>query len=233
MRTRTRWALLGGFLVVLVGVGLLRGVCIGAWLKYRLVLHTCPDGEVRQTLSLGGNGLRRGGVGQVVVGAQARYAVKGSEGTETVNVPSFDATLALVDAAGKETALAVKAWAPAGDARSASVELPAVPDGDYKLRAHVTSRLGTDSVDLALPLYAPARVHVVTDRPLYEPGHTVKFRAVVLRARDLVPLDGRPGLWVIRDPAGDVVLEEKAPAGPWGVVAGSFPIDKDAVTGSW
>jgi hypothetical protein len=78
----------------------------------------------------------------------------------------------------------------------------------------VTSRLGESSVEVPLALYAPARVHVLTDRPLYEPGNTVRFRAVVLRARDRVPLDGRPGRWLVTDPSGEVLLEEKAPAGP-------------------
>ena len=32
---------------------------------------------------------------------------------------------------------------------------------------------------------------------------------------------------------GEVLLEEKAPAGEWGVVAGSFPLDKGAAIGTW
>ena len=86
---------------------------------------------------------------------------------------------------------------------------------------------------MPIPLYTPARIHVITDRPLYEPGNTVRFRAVVLRARDLAPLDERPGMWVVTDPNGEVLLEEKAPAGDWGVVAGTFPLDKGAPTGTW
>ncbi|HEY5934948.1 MAG TPA: MG2 domain-containing protein, partial [Kofleriaceae bacterium] len=74
---------------------------------------------------------------------------------------------------------------------------------------------------------------VITDRPLYEPGNVVKFRAVVLRARDLAPLDGRPGKWIVRDPKNEVILEEKAAAGLWGVVSGTFPLDKQAETGTW
>ena len=84
-----------------------------------------------------------------------------------------------------------------------------------------------------MPLYAPARIHVLTDRPLYEPGNTVKMRALVLRARDLVPLDGRPGRWSVRDPAGTVVLEERAPAGDFGVVEGELPLDASAPEGTW
>src|SRR2546426_972365 len=82
------------------------------------------------------------------------------------------------------------------------------PDGDYQLRARYRTHLGPGEVSLPLALYTPARVHVITDRPLYEPGNTVRFRAVVLRARDLAPLDARPGTWVVKDPDNEVVLEE-------------------------
>ncbi|MFB1479129.1 hypothetical protein, partial [Corallococcus sp. RDP092CA] len=41
------------------------------------------------------------------------------------------------------------------------------------------------------------------------------------------------GTWTVMDPSGEVVLEERAPAGPWGVVAGDFPLDRGAATGTW
>src|SRR2546425_556294 len=83
------------------------------------------------------------------------------------------------------------------------------PDGDYRLRARVRSPLGEEKLDVPLAVYAPARIHVITDRPLYQPGSTVQFRAVVLRATDFGPVDDRPGKWIVQDPSGEVVLEEK------------------------
>jgi hypothetical protein len=233
MTTRTRWLLLGALLGGIVLFGLWRSVCIRAWIRYGVALRHCPDGTPRQVVSVQASSLRRGGAGSVAVSAQARYAVAG-EVVESEPLTSFDTTLALVDAAGKETALSPDGgWETAGPTHSANLALPTVPDGDYRLRAVVTSKIGKDTVDVPLALYAPARIHVLTDRPLYEPGHTVKFRAVALRARDLTPLDGRPGVWIVKDPSGEVLLEEKAPAGPWGVVAGSFPLDAGAATGTW
>ncbi len=124
-------------------------------------------------------------------------------------------------------------WHESDDTSWAEVSLPEVPDGDYQLRARYTTALGTGEVSLPLALYAPARIHVLTDRPLYEPGNTVRFRAVVLRAHDLAPLDHRPGTWVVTSPENEVLLEEAAPAGAWGVVSGSFPLDRRAPTGTW
>ncbi len=240
MKRTRKWTWVAAIVVAALGLALFivsRKMCLRAWWDYRLVLPHCPEGKLRQVVTVSAEGLRRGADGTVVITAVARYTTHGVEDAESAVIPSFTATLALVDAAGRETALPALAsgdgWQPSGEGRRAVVTLPEVPDGDYKLRAKVTSRVGEDTVDVDLPLYTPAQVHVITDRPLYQPGNLVRFRAVVLRARDLAPLDGRPGLWMVTDPSGEVLLEEKSPAGEWGVVAGSFPLDKGAPTGIW
>ncbi|WP_375743053.1 MG2 domain-containing protein [Corallococcus interemptor] len=235
---RRRWVA-GGLGLLFVGGGLAfmaSGRCLSAWMFQGVEVPACPDGELRQTVSVSTGALARGVSGRVEVQAVAHGV--DAEGRELrAPVGRGSAALFLVDAAGKETPLPPDAegrWEREGDGPlSAPVTLPAVPDGDYLLRARVTTPLGAGTVDAALPLYAPARVRVLTDRPLYEPGHRVRFRAVALRAKDLSPLDGRPGTWKVTDPSGEVVLEERAPAGPWGVVAGDFPLDRGAPTGTW
>lgn len=212
-------------------------VCLSSYLLHGVPMPYCPDGQMRQTVRVSADGLSRGATGQVSVWAHAHAPHPRHSGMMFAQVTRGAAELFLVDAEGKETPLPPEkehGWKRDGDGPLvARVTLPQVPDGDYRLRARLTTPLGTDSVDAALPLYAPARVHVLTDRPLYEPGNEVRFRAVALRAKDLSPLDGRPGTWTLTDPSGEVVLEERAPAGPWGVVAGSFPLDRGAATGTW
>ena len=208
--------------------------CRSAWIDYGLTIGQCPDGKLRQTAELQASGLRRGAPGWVTFRAIANYTTRDADAVQRAPVTDVKAIeLALVDAKGVATKLPVKQWVATGGDRRAEVTLPAVADGDYKLRATFETRLGKGELAAPLPLYTPARVHVLTDRPLYEPGNTVQFRAVVLKARDLSPVDGRPGMWIVKDPSGEVLLEEQAPAGEWGVVAGSFPLDKGAPTGRW
>ncbi|MCY1017140.1 MG2 domain-containing protein [Pyxidicoccus sp. MSG2] len=224
--------LAGGFLTVLSFE-----VCLSSYLLHGVPMPYCPDGQMRQTVRVSADGLSRGATGQVSVVAEAHAPSPRYSGMMDVPVLRGSAELFLVDADDKETPLPPDkehGWKREDHGPLVTrVALPQVPDGDYRLRARVTTPLGTDTVDAALPLYAPARVHVLTDRPLYEPGNEVRFRAVALRAKDLSPLDGRPGTWTLTDPSGEVVLEERAPAGPWGVVAGSFPLDRGAATGTW
>lgn len=219
-------------LVALVGAFLLtRDVCLSLWIR-GVDLPMCPDGDLRFVADLEAWGLRRGEEGTVTVSPRAVF-VQGIENVGSASVSHATARLSLVDAKGTVTSLADEDRFEGQEPIVARVVLPAVPDGDYKLVAHVSSRLGETTIEAPLALYTPAKIHVLTDRPLYEAGNTVKFRAVAFRAKDLAPLDGRPGRWFVRDPTGQDVLEENVPAGAWGVVSGSLPLDAKAPLGRW
>ncbi|GAB4569249.1 MAG: hypothetical protein Tsb0020_23300 [Haliangiales bacterium] len=211
-----------------------RGYCGAAYRKYSIEVPVCPDGTPRPLVAIQAYGLHRGGDGQVAVDLLAAYTTAAADSWREAAVEEFEVSLSLVDSNGDERPLEPEEpWEDLGSRQLAKVVLPEVRDGDYVLRAHVTSPLGESTGELPLGLYAPAKVHVLTDRPLYEPGHEVEMRALVARARDLTPIDHRPGTWLVMNPAGEVLLEEKAPAGEWGVVAGSFPLDPQATPGTW
>jgi hypothetical protein len=201
----------------------IRAVACGSWPRH--------EGELRQTASAHVSGLRRGAKANLEIAAAAHYVVHDADDIRETAIRSFShQAVTLVDDAKHVTALDVD-WK---SDKHGVFEVPAdLKDGDYTLHVEFDTALDHASVDLPVPLYTPARVHVITDRPLYEPGNTMRFRAVALRARDLVPLDGRPGRWIVTNPDGEVVLEDKAPAGDWGVVAGSFPLDRAAQVGTW
>lgn len=219
-------AVLLGLLIASTQTCLRYGFSHGVWLAH------CPDGEVRQTAHLSAPAFARGAKSFVTIQLTADYMRAGLEYATHEPIPRFSATLAFSGPSGT-TPLTVGKWEGGGAARTAEVQVPALPDGDYVLRAVITSGVGETTLDVATPLFTPARAHVLTDRPLYEAGNTVKFRAVVLKASDLTPLDHRPGRWIVTSPSGDVLLEEKASAGDWGVVSGSFPLDAEAESGDW
>ncbi len=212
--------------VVAVGGVVLAGVAIktacGHWPRH--------EGNMRETGEAHVFGVRRSATARIAIAATAYYTRHDADDVEHVAVNSFTArSVSLVDAAKASRPLEVD-WS---DDAHGTFKVPEVPDGDYTLHAEFDTSLGHEAVDVPVPLYAPARIHVITDRPLYEPGNTMRFRAVALRARDLTPLDNRPGKWIVTAPDGTVMLEDKAPAGDWGVVAGSFPLDRGAAIGTW
>jgi hypothetical protein len=195
----------------------------------------CPTGVPRQIVSVYGRELVRGGDGEVSVSVRVKYTTAKADEVQSHPLKKFMVELFIVNAAGEETPLPNqnKKWESVEETKSASVKLPALDDGDYLLRAKVSSKIAEEVVDVKLALYSPARIHVLSDRPIYEPGNVVQFRALALRARDLSPIDNRPGTWLVRSPGGEILLEEHAPAGEWGVVAGDFPLADDAEVGTW
>jgi hypothetical protein len=210
-------------------------VCIPAWVRWGVIVGKCPEGKPVPEATLEAYGLRRGQPGTVYVNMDAVYSRGEADDDYRTALRRFSVDLYLVDAEGDAVELEPeKRWRKgyAGN-RYADVRLPAVPDGDYTLRAEVDTPLGDTVVEAELPIYAPALVHLATDRPLYKPGQTIKYRAAVLGMKDLAPIDQRPGTFVVRSPQGEVLLEEKVAAGPWGVAAGDFPLASDAPIGSY
>jgi hypothetical protein len=209
--------------------------CLRARLRWGVDIEQCPDGDVAVGASVEAWNLRRGEKGEVRVGADLLYALPGRLDAERAPLSDFDVTLTLKRGDTTIPIVVDEAEARRQVAnRIIPVTLPRdLQDGDYRLVATVTSSAGSATAEAPLPVYAPARVHVVTDRPLYEPGNTIQFRAVLLRARDLVPLDGRPGRFQVRDPAGVIVLDERADAGEFGVADGALPLDRSAPEGRW
>lgn len=219
--------------VALAGLFLSTQVCFSTGFAHGLWLNECPDGNFLQTLRVDAPNLARGTASDVSISVYAHYTVGPHDGVQVVALKDFAPKLTLVGPDGEQELKLKEKWQKSGDASFARLELPRVNDGDYTLRAVVKSSIGETKLDLPLPLYAPARIHVLTDRPLYEPGNTVKFRALALKGSDLTPLDGRPGRWEVRGPDGTLLLEEKANAGDWGVVQGRFPLDRGADSGEW
>ncbi len=234
MKSRVWFAVVG---LVVVGLVMARACGGPDWPEH--------EGELRQVVRASVENVRRGGQGTLRLASVAMYTPKGADEAIPHAFLGWKSTQLSLVGAGQESfpvGLAPEArvgagekgkWHDAGAERAGVIVLPDVPDGDYRLRILYETVLGKGELEVPLALYSPARVHVITDRPLYEPGNLMKFRAVVLRARDLAPLDGRPGRWIVTDPSGEVMLEEEAPAGNFGVVSGSFPIDKNATPGTW
>lgn len=238
MTNVARGAVRKGPLIAVAVLGLVAAViasrtCFSTGFAHGLWLDECPDGELRQVVILSAGSLMRGAEATVNVSVFAAYTTGPSDTRESAPLTRYTPKLTLVGPAGEQALEPKEKWSNSAEVRWAAVVLPTVPDGDYVLRATVNSSLGETVVDAPVPLYAPARIHVLTDRPLYEPGNTVQFRGLALHAGTLAPLDGRPGVWRVSDPNGEVLLEEKAPAGDWGVMRGSFPLDAEAPSGTW
>ncbi|MEQ1507577.1 MAG: MG2 domain-containing protein, partial [Myxococcota bacterium] len=211
--------------------------CVTTGLRYGMWPDECPATDLRLDVTASAQGLLRrqdGGVVQIVPQArwlsgddrdayeQSSVLLRGMSWTVTLQDEHGEAVPGLELGRARRSA---GLWIPA--------KLPDIPDGDYVLHVEVDAGFESATVDVPVPVYAPAVVHAMTDRPLYKPGQDVLLRSVALRRSDLRPLAGRPGKWQILDPEGNEMLLERDRASDWGVADGSFPLDTSSAIGTW
>ena len=101
-------------LVIGLGIGLAAilaiassQTCLRVAFRTGLWLDECPDGELRQTISIWAPELKRGADGLVTVSVNATYLVAPNDMRHTETITRFTPTVSLVSAVG-ETQLAPK-----------------------------------------------------------------------------------------------------------------------------
>ena len=221
---------LGGLILAVAGP------CWTSWAFDGVLVSTCPAGDPRPVASVSTYGLERDRPGTINVEVQASYFDKRWREEARTSLRRFDAE-AFLKVGDELLPVDCEEWDSwsSGQLGCDEARLPSdVPDGDHTLVVRIDTPLERDAeVEVELPLYVPAALHVLTDRPLYEPGQTMLFRAITLRRSDLTPIDDRPGVWEVVDPSGQVLLEERSDGGEWGVTHSSFPLAADARVGQW
>ncbi len=120
------------------------------------------------------------------------------------------------------------------------------PYGDHLVRVAGDGRNGVASTwwdtgaspwDLGADTYLPGSVgHVYTDRPIYRPGETVHYKAVVRDDDDAayaVPGRETAVSVSIRDPRGEYLLETSAQLDRFGTLTGALALPAEAATGRY
>lgn len=211
------------------------GPCWSGYVRWGIFVDRCPTGVLpRAHAEVSGFG--RDLDGTVTVSVVGQLYDKDLHPTYETDIHRFSVTLTLVASDGKVTPLeAAHGWKnPWGQTLQATVRVPKdLPDDDYVLHVVTDTAAGPASADLPIPLFKPALAHTLTDAPLYRPGQVVRFRALLLGRGDLTPLESRPGTWKVWDPDGELVLEERARTGAFGIVDSTFPLAPDAASGDW
>ena len=80
----------------------------------------------------------------------------------------------------------------------------------------------------------PYAAYVYTDRPIYRPGQTMYWKALIRRDDDAhysIPTPGQPVTVTISDDRGNQLLVRSLPLGPQGTLNGELPLGPDATLG--
>jgi uncharacterized protein YfaS (alpha-2-macroglobulin family) len=84
--------------------------------------------------------------------------------------------------------------------------------------------------------YSPLKIYSITDRPVYRPGHAVKFRLWARQPRFEADNNtyAERKCWVqIRNPKGDVAYEFEGQTDRWAGIDGEWPVPADAALGTY
>ena len=131
-------------------------ICPSAYLFHGLAVATCPDGRPALEVEVYGQDLRRGGEGLVGVHASGVFATSPFD-TVGTRAPVFRvrARYTLVDPDGVVLPLSPARSQSGVPDDATRVLVPTGRDGDYTLRAEVTTPLGEQTAEVKIPL-APA-----------------------------------------------------------------------------
>lgn len=79
----------------------------------------------------------------------------------------------------------------------------------------------------------PPPLHIITDKPLYQPGQIIHYAVLAMRQEDLKPLAGEPVTVIIEDARGNQIEKREISASDNGIASGTLPLSRDPNPGEW
>ncbi len=151
---------------------------------------------------------------------------------EMVPLPGSTVIVRLRNPAGKSTEV-YKGRTGAEGRADVQFEVPDVPAGAYTLEVATRSALGEEKVDRPVTVRSDAKILLVSDRPIYQPGHVIHLRALVLRPFDLRPVEGKDLRFEVEDPKGNKVFKRTFKTSGYGVAAVDFQLADEVNMGDY
>ncbi len=110
--------------------------------------------------------------------------------------------------------------------------VPDLEDGNYPLRLGVKSPLGDGTSQRSVAVRREYRRLLTTDKPMYQPGQTIRMRALALNAFTLKPRPGRAEFEVV-DSKGNRVFTQKAELSEFGIAAAEMQLADEVNLGTY
>ncbi|MBI2808306.1 MAG: hypothetical protein HYX68_25240 [Planctomycetes bacterium] len=115
----------------------------------------------------------------------------------------------------------------------ANFAIPAVEPGQYTLQIVTKSALGEEKLEHQVRIKADGKILLVTDRPIYQPGHLIHLRALALQSFDMKPLGDKEILFEIEDPKGNKVYKRTFKTSEFGIASVDFQLASEVNMGNY
>jgi alpha-2-macroglobulin-like protein len=110
---------------------------------------------------------------------------------------------------------------------------PADVDGPAELIFTVQDGDVSDLATAEVELLTDARILLVTDKPLYQPGQTMHLRALALQRAGRAPLGDHEVVFEVSDSAGNKVMRERVLSNAFGIAATTFTLARQVNMGEY
>ena len=115
----------------------------------------------------------------------------------------------------------------------ANVAIPALTPGVYTMQIASTTPLGKEALQRQVRIKADGKILLVSDRPIYQPGHQIHLRALALNAFDMKPLENKELIFEIEDPKGNKVFKRAFKTSAYGIASVDFQLADEVNMGDY
>ncbi|MBL8911441.1 MAG: AgmX/PglI C-terminal domain-containing protein, partial [Archangium sp.] len=114
-----------------------------------------------------------------------------------------------------------------------ALSLPYLADPSPQLEVKTRAGVDEDVVQVPLKLQQSFRVHLSTDKPLYQPGQTMHLRSLVLRTPRPEPASGKSVVFEVRDARDARIAQKTVQVSPFGIASFDLELSDEVALGTW
>jgi hypothetical protein len=109
--------------------------------------------------------------------------------------------------------------------------IPEWADGDYEIRVEAGNGDFMEIVDKPIHLRRSWKLMLTSDKPVYQPGQTIRVRALTLRQPYLHPVAEQSAVFTLTDPRGNVLFKGQTQTSKFGIAATDCLLDQEILEG--
>ncbi|WP_406698046.1 MG2 domain-containing protein [Singulisphaera sp. Ch08] len=179
--------------------------------------------------------LRVLGQSEWLPGSKAALHLRVLRPTGKGGVPGVSLTLDLDGPNPGRTVRLAEVTTGADGSAHARFRLPDWADGTYPLqvRARPAGTTASESLTQPVRLRRSWRLMLSTDKPVYQPGQTIRVRALSLRRPDLKAVAGQPLSFSVSDSKGNVVFRSRGSTSAHGIGSAECPLAVELIEGPY